>query len=318
MVIPKKSSGVSITANYNKLNQIRKLSKTDPSRGLRPGLLRLRLGVFRVRLCFLVPPDNETQGHSSSNSVLHTHIGLYEWIVMPQGSSTSPGRLVKVIDEVIKNLNQVVAYVDDVIMFDSDTVVHVRTFHSLFKRFRNQNLKLSPSKALLGATDANVLGHLISPAGLRPNAEKVSALTNTSMPTDVTQVRALMGGVNYYRKICYTYKRGFVRSTHSFGKGLSLPSRLLWKSWCVKARPSSRPGRSSFTLIETPSTTAHARFTCITTHASTVQSRSRTRAGGRLHKTHRVHQPSYTRLGKALDSFHFGGWQHRLGSRTRR
>ena len=52
----------------------------------------------------------------------------------------------------------------------------------------------------MGATDANFLGHSISPAGLRPNAKKVSALINMPIPTDVKQVRALIGGINYYRK----------------------------------------------------------------------------------------------------------------------
>ena len=50
----------------------------------------------------------------------------------------------------------------------------------------------------MGATDAIFLGHSISPAGLRPNAEKASALINMPMPTDVKQVRALMGGIKYY------------------------------------------------------------------------------------------------------------------------
>ena len=49
----------------------------------------------------------------------------------------------------------------------------------------------------MGATEANFLGHSISLAGLRPNAEKVSALANMPMPEDVKQVRALMGGINY-------------------------------------------------------------------------------------------------------------------------
>ena len=91
------------------------------------------------------------------------------------------------------------AYLDDVIVFDFDPVAHVRTIRSLFERLRKHNIKLSPSKARLGATDANFLRHSISPAGLRPNAEKVPALTNIPMPTDVKQVRALMGGINYYR-----------------------------------------------------------------------------------------------------------------------
>ena len=120
---------------------------------------------------------------------------------MPQGSSALPGWFVKVINEVIKDLEQVAAYLDDVIVFDSDPVSHVRTIISLFERLRKHNLKLSPSKVRLGATDANFLGLYISSAGLRPNAEKVWALINMPMPTDVKQMRALMGGVNYYRKV---------------------------------------------------------------------------------------------------------------------
>ena len=74
------------------------------------------------------------------------------------------------------------------------------TIRSLFERLRKHNLMLPPSKARLGATDAKFLSHSISPAGLRPNAQKVSALINMPMPTDVKQVCALMGGINYCRK----------------------------------------------------------------------------------------------------------------------
>ena len=63
---------------------------------------------------------------------------------MPQGSSASPGWFVKVINEVIKDLKQVAAYLDDVIVFDSDPIAHVQTIRSLFERLRKHNLKLSP------------------------------------------------------------------------------------------------------------------------------------------------------------------------------
>ena len=115
----------------------------------------------------------------------YTPTCLYEWLVMPQGSTASPGWFVKVINEVFKDVKQVAAYLDDVIVFDSDPVAHVRKIRSIFGRLRKHNIKLSLSKARLGATDANVLGHSISPAGLRPNAEKVSALNNMPRPTDV-------------------------------------------------------------------------------------------------------------------------------------
>lgn len=60
-------------------------------------------------------------------------------------------------------------------------------FRPLFERLRKHNLKFSPSKARLGPTDANFLGHPISPAGLPPNAKNVSALTKLPMPKNVKQ-----------------------------------------------------------------------------------------------------------------------------------
>ena len=68
------------------------------------------------------------------------------------------------INEVVKDLKQVAVYPDDVIVFDSDPIAHVQTTLSLFERLRKHNLKLSPFKARLGATDANFLGHSTSPA----------------------------------------------------------------------------------------------------------------------------------------------------------
>ena len=127
---------------------------------------------------------------------------------MPRGSSTSPGWFVKVINQVITDLEQVAAYFDDMIVFDSDPTAHVKTMRALFDRLHKHNLKLSPSKARLGTTDADFLGHSISPAGARPNADKVSALIKIPMPQDLRQVRTYMVGVWYYRKFLrYLSKR---------------------------------------------------------------------------------------------------------------
>ena len=119
---------------------------------------------------------------------------------MPHGSSASPGWFVKVINEVIKGLEQGAAYLHDVIVFDSDPTAHVKTMRTLFERLREHNLNFSPSKARLGATDADFLGRSFSLAGVRPNADKISALIKMPMPRDRNQVRALLGGVWYYRK----------------------------------------------------------------------------------------------------------------------
>ena len=119
---------------------------------------------------------------------------------MPQRRSAAPRWFVKMINEVIKGLANVAAYLDDVIVLDSDPSAHVLTFTGLLKQLRKHNLNLSSSKAKIGATDADFLGHTISPAGIRPNASKVAALTKMPTPSDLKQLRSILGGLSYYRK----------------------------------------------------------------------------------------------------------------------
>ena len=105
-----------------------------------------------------------------------------------------------VLNEITKGLDRVAAYLDDVIVFDADRSLHVAIMKEFFLRLRKHNLKLSPSKATIGATDANFLGHAISPAGVMPNAQTVEALMKMSVPKNLKQVRSLLGDYSEYRK----------------------------------------------------------------------------------------------------------------------
>ena len=190
MVIPKKFGGVQTTVNYKKLNQMSSLSQLPIPRLDRvlDSLGKGRL-FFPVRHGFFVLSDYRAQEYRCSHGVLHSPTGLYERRVMPHGSSAPPRWFAKVTNEVIKELERVEAYLDDVIALDSDPTADVKTMRALFERLRKHNLKLSPSKARLGATDADFLGHPISPAGMRPNAAKKSAFIKLPMPRDLNQMR---------------------------------------------------------------------------------------------------------------------------------
>ena len=51
---------------------------------------------------------------------------------MPQRSSAAPGWFVKVVNEVIKGLDRVAAYLDDGIVFDADPSRHVANMKDFF------------------------------------------------------------------------------------------------------------------------------------------------------------------------------------------
>lgn len=102
---------------------------------------------------------------------------------MPQGNNGTPLLFIKVIIEVIKDIDRIAAYLDEVIVFDPDPKAHVANIRSLFERLRKHNLKLSPSKSKIGATDdVDFLGRTISSSGDSPSADSVTALTKASMP----------------------------------------------------------------------------------------------------------------------------------------
>lgn len=80
-------------------------------------------------------------------------------LLCSQGSNAYLGWLVKVVNDVAEDLDQVAADLDDAIGFDSDPSAHVQTMRAFFEQLRKNNLKLPPSKTQLHATDADFHDH---------------------------------------------------------------------------------------------------------------------------------------------------------------
>ena len=127
--------------------------------------------------------------------------GLYEWLRMPQGAAGAPAWFVSVIRLVTTGLDNIHMYLDDTIGSDDCPLHDVATLAAFFARLRLHKLKLSPNKSRIGAPRVDFLGHIISADGVRPNGDRVAALTRMPMATDIKQLRSLLGGLSYYRKL---------------------------------------------------------------------------------------------------------------------
>lgn len=200
VVIPKKDGSVRITVNYKRLNALIEVDGQPLPRvdGILDSLYKGKVfSIFDLCSAFhqiVADPDTVPL------TAFCTPTQLFEVLRMPQGANASPGWFVKVINKVVHGLERIKAYLDDVICFDEDPLAHVLNMLVFFGRLRQYNLKLSPGKARIGATQANFLGHTISPAGVAPDSEKVRALAEMPSPATVKQLRSLLGGLSYYRK----------------------------------------------------------------------------------------------------------------------
>ena len=116
---------------------------------------------------------------------------------MPQGAAGAPAWFVSVMRLVTTGLDNVRLYLDDAIGSDECPINHVPTLATFFAPLRLHKLKLSPDKSRIGAARVDFLDHLISEDGLRPNDDRVAALSRMPMPSDIKQLRSLLGGLSY-------------------------------------------------------------------------------------------------------------------------
>ena len=200
MCVPKKSGGIRITVNCQKLDKVTEIPQIAIPRvdevldTLGGGSVFSVFDLFSRFTQLTIHPD------TIPLTAFCTPNGLYEWLRMPQGTSGAPAWFVSVMSLVTAGLDNIRMYLDDAIGSNDCPIHHVTTLTAFFARLRLHQLKLSPDKSRIGAARVDFLGHIISKDGVRPNDDRVAALTRMFMPTDIKQLRSLLGGLSHYRK----------------------------------------------------------------------------------------------------------------------
>ena len=198
--VPKTSGGIRITVNYQKLNKVTEISQIAIPRvdevldTLGGGSVLYVFDLFSGFTQLTIHPD------TIPLTAFCTPNGLYEWLRMPQGAAGAPAWFVLVMRLVTVGLDNIRMYLDDAVGSDNCPLHHVTTLAAFFARLRLHQLKLSPDKSRIDAARVDCLGHIISSDGVSPNDDRVAALTRMPIPTDIKQLRSLLGGLCYYRK----------------------------------------------------------------------------------------------------------------------
>lgn len=143
---------------------------------------------------------------SSYLTTFWTPKGRYRWLRMPFGIATAPEEYQRRQHEVLEGLPGVENIHDDILVLGcGDTIEeatqdHDRNLISLLERARSVNLKLNRSKLRLRQSELPFLGHRLTCEGLKPDPEKVRAVSEVPKPTDKKSMQRLIGFVNYLAK----------------------------------------------------------------------------------------------------------------------
>jgi len=91
-------------------------------------------------------------------------------------------------------------YLDDIIIFSRTFDEHITRLDEVFRRIRQANLKLKPSKCSLCQRQVEFLGHIVSGNGISMQPEKIEAIRTWPSCRNATEVRAFLGTAGYYRR----------------------------------------------------------------------------------------------------------------------
>ncbi|GFS64005.1 transposon Tf2-9 polyprotein [Trichonephila clavipes] len=104
------------------------------------------------------------------------------------------------VDEVLRGLNFVYAFIDDILVASSSEAEHIQHLRLLFQRLDQYGLSINPSKCTFGVPTLNFLGFQVCSSGIKPLEDRVEAIFKIPKPTTITQLRRFLGMLNYYRR----------------------------------------------------------------------------------------------------------------------
>ena len=201
VVIAKADGRIRITCNYKRVNE-QSVIPVMPLPTVDDLLLADLGGAHVFSTMDLVSGFFQCSIHEDSIplTAVCTQSGNWEWTVIPMGLASRPGWFQSIMLRVCEGLERVRLFIDDIVCFSKTGREHVDDLRKFFERLTTFDLKLAPKKAHLGVKVVKFLGHRVTAEGLAPDPGKVEALLKMPMPTNISQLRSLLGAVSYYRK----------------------------------------------------------------------------------------------------------------------
>ncbi|XP_039292569.1 uncharacterized protein K02A2.6-like [Nilaparvata lugens] len=164
---------------FNRLQKGEKYSKIDLSQAYQ----QVRLDEGSKHICTISTPW-----------------GLFRYNRLPFGIASAPGIFQQIMEKILAGIPGVVCFLDDILVSGKNLTEHYDRLTEVCKRLDANGLAVSKNKCEFFKKTVEYLGFIISKEGLRTAPSKIAAITNAPTPTNVSQLQAFLGLVNYYCK----------------------------------------------------------------------------------------------------------------------
>lgn len=126
----------------------------------------------------------------------------YQFKVLPFGLNISSGVFITALDTVLgaQLIDKIALYVDDILVATPTWEEHIYLLRTILEKFKVAGVTANLAKSRFAKEQIKFLGHMISPAGILPDPDKIRAIQNFPPPNTKKQLKAYLGLVSFFRK----------------------------------------------------------------------------------------------------------------------
>ena len=142
---------------------------------------------------YQLPLDPE----SAKLTTFITPQGRYCFQRLPFGISSASEIFQREMNNILEGIDCVAAYQDDIVTWGKSDEDHESNLQKVLNQLKLKGLKLNDRKCEYRKTSIKFLGHKISKNGVEPDDEKIAAILEMKPPTNVSELRTVLGMINY-------------------------------------------------------------------------------------------------------------------------
>ncbi len=123
----------------------------------------------------------------------------FHWITSPMGLLGCPASFQRLMEQVLRGLQNILIYIDDVLIHTDTREKHLEALEQVLMRLHQHHLEINLDKCLFGDKQVSYLGFTLTMEGIKPGEAKLKAIRNARPPNDIKEIWSFMGLCNFFR-----------------------------------------------------------------------------------------------------------------------